>query len=68
MEMEMKSDISDDEPKTFNPKPGSVIPARRRLVKSMILDQIVQVCPSTSACKAETSNTKKSNRIYPNPP
>ncbi|KAM1483701.1 hypothetical protein ACFXTO_035842 [Malus domestica] len=43
MEMEMKSDISVDESKTFNPKPGSVIPARRRLVKSMILVQIVQM-------------------------
>ncbi|TQD95968.1 hypothetical protein C1H46_018455 [Malus baccata] len=68
MEMEMKSDISDEEPKTFKPKPGSVIPSRRRLVKSMILDQIVQVCPSTSACKAETTNIKKSTHVYPNPP
>ncbi|KAM1483702.1 hypothetical protein ACFXTO_035842 [Malus domestica] len=36
MEMEMKSDISVDESKTFNPKPGSVIPARRRWIPMKI--------------------------------
>ncbi|PQP96372.1 hypothetical protein Pyn_19511 [Prunus yedoensis var. nudiflora] len=57
----------------FKPKPGSVIPAKRRLVKSMMLDQILHVCPSMASesgvsetqDKPKTSNTKKSNHVYP---
>jgi hypothetical protein len=59
---------------TFKPKKGSVIPKKRRLVKSMIVDQIVQIFSVSGkpqeAAAAETSKTKKSrsNHVYPTPP
>ncbi|CAL9023291.1 unnamed protein product [Prunus brigantina] len=56
----------------FKPKPGNVIPAKRRLVKSMMLDQILHVCPSMASesgvstqDKPKTSNAKKSNHVLP---
>ncbi|KAK9944872.1 hypothetical protein M0R45_010416 [Rubus argutus] len=59
---------------TFKPKKGSVIPQKRRLVKRMMVDQIVQLCSVSGkpqeAAAAETSKTKKSssNHVYSTPP
>ncbi|ONH92987.1 hypothetical protein PRUPE_8G206100 [Prunus persica] len=68
------------EPWLFKPKPGSVFPVKKRLVKRMMFDQIVQSfcsvsdCPSASAAGASetttSSNANKviSNHVYPSPP
>lgn len=54
---------------TFKLKKGSVIPKKRRSVKSMMVDQIVQLCSGSGKpqeADAETSNSKKSssNHVY----
>ncbi|KAM1007301.1 hypothetical protein COP2_004018 [Malus domestica] len=62
-------------PWMFKPKAGSVFPVKKRLVKRMMLDQIVQcfwsvadTCAGVGA--SETSNAKKivSSHVYPSPP
>ncbi|KAK7850713.1 hypothetical protein CFP56_043811 [Quercus suber] len=61
----------------FTPKNGSVIPTKRRLVKTMMLDWIVQsiasllrsLCSSASeAPKALSKNFSRSAKLVPFPP
>ncbi|TQD80054.1 hypothetical protein C1H46_034386 [Malus baccata] len=42
MEMEMKTNSAEGKPFCLKPKPGGVVPAKRRSVKSLILDDILQ--------------------------
>ncbi|PQP96362.1 hypothetical protein Pyn_00256 [Prunus yedoensis var. nudiflora] len=71
------------DPWLFKPKAGSVFPVKKRLVKRMMFDQIVQCfcsvsdytnSPSASAAGVSetttSSNSNKviSNHVYPSPP
>ncbi|KAI5315602.1 hypothetical protein L3X38_044778 [Prunus dulcis] len=72
-------DQTQAEPWLFKPRPGSVFPVKKRIVKRMMFDKIVQCfCPvsddtnssSASAGASETtSNANKviSNHVYPSP-
>ncbi|KAB2623471.1 hypothetical protein D8674_038335 [Pyrus ussuriensis x Pyrus communis] len=53
------------EPSIFKPKAGSVFPVKKRLVKRMMLDQIVKCF-----CSGSDSNSKNtiSNHVYPSSP
>ncbi|CAB4291345.1 unnamed protein product [Prunus armeniaca] len=82
--MKLNSIPSEDQSKaepwqSFKPKPGSVLPAKKRSVLRMMFDKIVQCfcsvsddtnSPSASAGASETtSNANKviSNHVYPSP-
>lgn len=61
------------EPGRFKPKPGRIFPKKRRLVKSMILDSILQIFYSIfasgdqkgkEASLPKTSAYKKNNKIF----
>ncbi|CAB4291309.1 unnamed protein product [Prunus armeniaca] len=83
LKLSSSQDQSKAEPWLFKPKAGSVFPVKKRLVKRMMFDQIVQCfcsvsddtnSPSASAGVSETttsSNAKKviiSSHVYPCPP
>ncbi|CAL9023293.1 unnamed protein product [Prunus brigantina] len=78
LKLSSSQDQSKAEPWLFKPKAGSVFPVKKRLVKRMMFNQIVQCfCsvsvsenittrpPSASASKA---NKVASNQVYPSPP
>ncbi|GMN50353.1 hypothetical protein TIFTF001_019512 [Ficus carica] len=49
----------------FHPKPGSVIPKKRRLVQSMILDYALLKLSGSASTSASAAGTGKDNRVYP---
>ncbi|CAB4291306.1 unnamed protein product [Prunus armeniaca] len=80
LKLSSSQDQSKAEPWLFKPKAGSVFPVKKRLVKRMMFDQIVQCFCSVSVSdnttnrpsSASTSNANKviiiTNQVYPSPP
>ncbi|GMN50359.1 hypothetical protein TIFTF001_019515 [Ficus carica] len=50
----------------FKPKQGSVIPKKRRLVQSMMLDYAQHKLTGSGCSSAQSSSPGDSNRVYPN--
>lgn len=58
----------------FEPKPGSLIPVRRRLVKTLMLDYTLKLVFNASASQARNAGnhtatrSDRRKRVYPYPP
>ncbi|KAI5315567.1 hypothetical protein L3X38_044743 [Prunus dulcis] len=78
LKLSSSQDQSKAEPWLFKPKAGSVFPVKKRLVKRMMFDQIVQCFGSVSvsenittrpsSASASKANKVASNQVYPSPP